>query len=61
MGGAAAEVGLSQGDVITRVNREDIENVMDLRRLLSDVPSGRSVPLLVMRDGSQRFLALRMP
>ena len=61
MGGAAAEVGLSPGDVITRVNREDIENVMDLRRLLSDVPSGRSVPLLVMRDGSQRFLALRMP
>ncbi len=61
MGGAAAEVGLAPGDVITRVNREDIENVMDLRRLLSDVPSGRSVPLLVMRDGSQRFLALRMP
>ena len=61
MGGAAAEVGLAPGDVITRVNRQDIENVMDLRRLLSDVPSGRSVPLLVMRDGSQRFLALRMP
>ena len=60
-GGPAAEVGLTPGDVITRVNREAIETVGELRERLAEVPSGRTVPLLVMRDGSQRFLALRMP
>ncbi|MFW6215467.1 MAG: PDZ domain-containing protein [Alkalispirochaetaceae bacterium] len=60
-GGPAAEAGLSPGDVITRVNRETIENVADLREILETVESGRSVPLLVLRDQNQRFLALRMP
>ena len=60
-GGPAAEVGLSPGDVITRVNRESIDGIRALRNALADVPAGRSVPLLVLRDGSQRFLALRMP
>lgn len=60
-GGPAAEAGLRPGDVITRVNREPISDAGELRERLSGVPSGRTVPLLVMREGSQRFLALRMP
>ena len=60
-GGPAAEAGLEPGDVITRVNRESIDSLGQFRDLVSGIESGRSVPLLVLRDQSQRFLALRMP
>lgn len=60
-GGPAADAGLAPGDVITRVNREPVENIRQLREILSGIDSGRSVPLLVLRQDNQRFLALRIP
>ncbi|MFM9817907.1 UNVERIFIED_CONTAM: DegQ family serine endoprotease [Spiribacter pallidus] len=60
-GGPAAEAGLAPGDVITRVNRSPISGLEALQQALDEAPSGSSVPLLVLRDQSQRFLALRMP
>ncbi len=60
-GGSAAEAGLRPGDVIVRVNREAVSGVDGLREILDNAPSGQSVPLLVLRDQSQRFLALRIP
>ena len=60
-GGPAAEAGLAPGDVITRVNRSAISGLEALQQALDEAPSGSSVPLLVLRDQSQRFLALRMP
>jgi len=60
-GGPAAEAGLAPGDVITRVNRAPISGLEALQQALEEAPSGSSVPLLVLRDQSQRFLALRMP
>lgn len=60
-GGPAADAGLAPGDVITRVNREPIQDIRDLREIIAGVESGRSVPLLVLRQQSQRFLALRIP
>jgi len=59
--GAAAEAGLQRGDVITRVNREPVADPEDLERILAELESGESVPLLVQREGSPRFLALRVP
>lgn len=59
--GAAAEAGLQRGDVITRVNREPVDNPGELERVLADLESGASVPLLIQREGSPRFLALRIP
>mgnify|MGYP000208515910 FL=1 len=60
-GGPAAEAGIEAGDVIARVNREPIEQVEQFREIIAGVESGRSVPLLILRDQSQRFLALRIP
>ncbi len=60
-GGPAADAGLAPGDVITRVNRQPISNMGDLRQILESAESGRSVPILVLRQQSQRFLALRIP
>ena len=60
-GGAAAEAGIEPGDVIARVNRSPVEGVEACREIIAGMESGRRVPLLVLRDGSQRFLALRIP
>ncbi|WP_318262500.1 DegQ family serine endoprotease [Spiribacter roseus] len=60
-GGPAAEAGIEPGDVIARVNRSPVEGVEAFREIIAGMESGRRVPLLVLRDGSQRFLALRIP
>jgi len=60
-GGPAAEAGIEPGDVIARVNREPVEQVESFREMIAGMESGQSVPLLVLRDQSQRFLALRIP
>ena len=60
-GEPAREAGLVAGDVITRINRQEIGSIAALREVLDSVSSGRSIPMLVLRNGNPRFLALRIP
>jgi serine protease Do len=60
-GGPAAAAGIEAGDVIARINRQPVERLEQFRELLGGFESGQRVPLLVLRDQSQRFLALRIP
>lgn len=60
-GEPAREAGLMPGDVITRINRREIDSIAALRNVLEGVSTGRSIPLLVLRNGNPRFLALRIP
>lgn len=59
--GPAANAGLIRGDVITRLNNQPVDGVRHYRRLVEGLPAGRSVPVLVIRGGSPRFFALRIP
>ena len=59
--GPAASAGLSRGDVITRLNNRPVESERDYQRILEALPTGRSVPVLIIRGGSPRFFALRIP
>lgn len=59
--GAAAEAGVLEGDVIVSLNREKIESVADLEKLVDDAPSDEALPILVQRDASPMFLALTLP
>jgi serine protease Do len=59
--GPAASAGLSRGDVITRLNNRPVESERDYQRILEALPKGRSVPVLIIRGGSPRFFALRIP
>lgn len=49
--GPASKAGLRLHDVIVQMNGQTIENVDQLRRLLHEVPPGKSVAFLVNRDG----------
>ena len=59
--GVAANSGVKQGDVILSLNNESIRNAEHFRELLEDLPAGKSVAVLVQRNGGPTFLAMRLP
>ncbi|MGM0594511.1 MAG: DegQ family serine endoprotease [Pseudomonadota bacterium] len=59
--GAAADAGISRGDVIAKVNNQQVANAQHFAELVAGLPAGRSVPVLVIRRSGPLFLALRVP
>ena len=59
--GVAARAGIRRGDVITRLNNQEVASASDFQRIAAELPAGRSVPVLVVRGGNPTFLALRVP
>jgi serine protease Do len=59
--GPAEEAGLAAGDVLSMLNQQQITDLASLRRAIEGLPAGKSVPLLVIREGAPRFLALKVP
>ncbi len=60
-GRAAREAGIQQGDVILSLNGNEVEDVAQFNKLVSDLPADRTVALLVHRNTGPIFLALRVP
>lgn len=60
MGGAAARNGLQQGDVITMLNGQTIEDVETFNRIAQTLPANRSVPMRVIRDGYPMFIPFKI-
>ncbi len=59
--GAAEEAGIRSGDVITRMNNREVNDPETLLAISKELPSGRSVPVLVIRGQVPTFLPLRVP
>lgn len=59
--GPAADAGIRRGDVIVKLNGVDVENSNQLKKLVRELPAGKSVPVLVQRRSGPVFLALRVP
>jgi serine protease Do len=47
----AAKAGLKENDVITEINGERVEGTEQFRRIIREIPAGRTVQLVVWRDG----------
>jgi serine protease Do len=59
--GAAAHAGIRRGDVIMMLNNKDISGIEQFENLVKDLPTNRSVPVLVHRASSGPvFLALKI-
>jgi serine protease Do len=56
-GSPAQRGGVQRGDVIVRCNGEAVRGPEDLTRLITAVPEGGLIRLLVERDGGRAFLA----
>jgi serine protease Do len=59
--GPAAEAGIRAGDIITRLNNQEIVDVNSFMEVAEGLPAGRSVPVLIIRGQAPTFLALRVP
>ncbi len=59
--GAAAEAGIREGDIITRLNNQEIDSPATLAKVVDSLTAGRSVPVLIVRGQAPTFLALRVP
>lgn len=60
MQGPGADAGLMVGDVITMLNREQIESVADFEEAARKLPSDRAVPMRIVRRGSPLFIPLKL-
>jgi len=58
--GPAQKAGIRQGDVILQINNIKINNVSHFSEMMKDLPKGRSIPVLIHRQGSPIFLALKI-
>ena len=57
--GPARRAGIREGDLILMLNNEKVSNSDDFRRLAAELPAGKAVSVLVQRQGSPIFLALK--
>jgi S1-C subfamily serine protease len=58
--GPAGKAGLREHDVILQVNGQVIEGEEQLRRLLRETPAGRTVTILLSRDGQQQNVTIQL-
>jgi len=59
--GPAAEAGIREGDIITRLNNQEIDSPATFAKVVDALTPGRSVPVLIVRGQAPTFLALRVP
>jgi len=56
----AGKVGLREHDVVLQVDGAAIDNAEQFRRIMHDTPSGRTVSLVISRDGQQQTISVQL-
>ncbi|MGE5443876.1 MAG: DegQ family serine endoprotease [Ignavibacteriales bacterium] len=59
-GSIAEEAGLRPGDIILEINKKQIKNLDDYRKVIDSVKSGQTALLLVKRDKNTLYVALKV-
>jgi len=57
----AQEAGVEVNDIIVSFNKREIMSGDDLKQAMKDAPKGKSVPLLVLREDSARYITAFIP
>ncbi|TRX02924.1 DegQ family serine endoprotease [Candidatus Methylobacter oryzae] len=58
--GSAKDAGIQRGDVILRIQNEVIRDAADFEKIIKKLPTGKSVAVLIQRQGSPVFLAIKV-
>ncbi len=58
--GPAAYAGIARGDAILSLNNHDLRSVGQFEKLLSQVPKGKDIALLVWRGGNSVFITMKV-
>jgi serine protease Do len=56
----AAKAGLKDNDVITEINGQRVEGAAQFRRMIHEIPAGRSAQFTVWRDGRAQTLSVTL-
>jgi serine protease Do len=56
---AAGRAGIQKGDVILSANNVELKNVEQFNGIVSKLPEGKTVALLVLQGDTRRFIALK--
>jgi len=56
----AARAGLKENDVITEINGQRVEGSEQFRRMIHEIPGGRTAQLSVWRDGHQQSVTVTL-
>jgi serine protease Do len=51
--GAAEKAGLKKGDVVLQFNGEEIKNAFEFRKMVGNTPVGKTVDVVVLREGKR--------
>jgi serine protease Do len=58
--GPAAKAGLKENDVITQYDGQVVEGTVQFRRLVRETPTGRTVALLISRNGATQNVSVEL-
>jgi serine protease Do len=56
----AVDAGIKAGDVIVMLNRQQIDNAKSFAKIAAELEAGQRVPVLINRNGSPTFLAIKV-
>jgi serine protease Do len=56
----AAKAGLKENDVVTEINGQRVEGAAQFRRMIHEIPAGRSVQLTVWRDSRSQTVSVTL-
>ena len=59
--GPASQAGIRKEDIILSIDSKPVQNLEQFQKLVSVFPAGKLVALLVQREGSPTFLAVKIP
>jgi len=58
--GAALDAGIQRGDLILRIQNQAINSLAEFNKVVKALPTGKSIAVLIQRQGSPAFLALKI-
>lgn len=58
--GTAKDAGIQRGDVILRIQNSVIRDTTDFEKIVNKLPAGKSIAVLIQRQGSPVFLAIKV-
>jgi len=56
----AAKAGLKENDVVTQINGQHVEGAVQFRRMIREIPAGRTVELTLWRDGHVQTVSVTL-
>lgn len=56
----AAKAGLKEDDVVTEINGQRVEGTAQFRRMIHEIPAGRTAQLTIWRDGRSQTLSVTL-